>query len=646
MSKLELKLPKVRLSIGRAPGNDHVIEHPLVAGAHAQLLRRGTSVVLRDLGSMTGTFVNGTRIAAAVFVRPGDLIQIGPAQLELTEGGEVEAEDLRLSARLDVVGLCYDVGRPPRTHRLLREVSFSILPGELVALMGPAGAGKTTLIENVNGYLQPTAGRVLINGVDLHRSFDSLRGHIGYVPQEDIVHRKLTVYEACYFTAQMRMKWTDEALIEQRIAAVLAKLDILHLANRTIGSPEARVLSGGQRKRLNLAMEMVTDPALLFLDEPTSGLSSADALGVMRALSELKEAGRTIIVTIHQPSREIYEMMDNVVLLGAGGRLVYYGPVAGAYDHFRSAPNPDALFEKLSSRTTSDDDWKVAEAEYRETEWYREYVAERATGLEGDPRPAPRPRATREVGIGQLWLLLERLSKLYTRDVGWLIGALLGAPALMLFLTGQLSGESNRHTLLFVAALLAYFFGIFPAIEMIQSEMTIFRRERMVNLKLPSYLASKLVFLGVFGLLQALSISAILVWYEGAELALHRSVLILASVQLCGAATGLFVSTISRTNKVAMMLMLACVIIMIAFSGFVVSLPALRDDGRAWLLAISPMRWGLGALMEVTTDVPYHELKHLGFDRESWVLNLFVNLALAALPAAVTLFVLRLRDDR
>ncbi len=643
MATLGLKSGRGRLTLGSSADNDHVVEHPLVSPRHAQLLRRGGATFVEDLGTRVGTWINGQRLEASRAVGPGDQIQIGPSTLAVTSAGDVVVEDLRLSARIDVQGLGYDLRRGGQVRPLLRDISFTILPGELVALMGPAGAGKTTLIENMNGAMTPTAGRVLVNGVDVHRNVDALRGHIGYVPQEDLVHRKLTVYEACWYSAKMRLRDTSDTEIDRRISETLAKLDILHIADRTIGGPEARVLSGGQRKRLNLAMELVTDPAILFLDEPTSGLSSSDASGVMRALRDLGDAGRTIIVTIHQPSREVYEMMDDVVLLGVGGRLTYFGPVREAYKCFHSAPNPDDLFEKMAPTNAGEAHWEGLEKHFRETKWHREHVIERGCSA-ANQITTPRPRATRAPGLSQFLLLLERLSKLYSRDLGWLVGAAIGAPLLMAFLTGQLGGTEDRRTLLFVAVLLAYFFGIFPAIEMIQSEMTLYRRERMVNLKIPSYVLSKVLFLTIFGGLQSASIATILIWQEGVDVALHEAIFVLVSVQLCGATTGLLISTVSRTNKVAMMLMLACVILMIAFSGFVVSLPGLRDDGTAWLLSVSPMRWGLGALMDVVRDVPLSQVKHLGFEREIWWLNVIVNAALAAVAVGATMLVLRARD--
>lgn len=179
-------------------------------------------------------------------------------------------------------------------------------PSEMVALMGRAGAGKTTLLKALNGYTPPAAGRVLFNGVDLYQSYDLYRQQMGYVPQDDIVHSQLTVREALYFSTKLRTDLRDHE-IEARIDKILEELGILDKKDTLIGSPEKKVLRGGQRKRVNIAMELITDTPVLFLDEPTSGLSSYYAEGVIDLLQRLAREGKTIITTIHQPSIDVYK---------------------------------------------------------------------------------------------------------------------------------------------------------------------------------------------------------------------------------------------------------------------------------------------------------------------------------------------------
>lgn len=276
----------------------------------------------------------------------------------------------------------------------------------------------------------------------------------------------------------------------------------------------------------------------------------------MEVLTGLSKKGRTIVITIHQPSREIYEMMDNALILGVGGRLIYYGPVKDSYARFHTDPNPDALFETLTPKGMKERDWDRMEEDFKRTEWYRRFVYERSISPPSEEIIAPRARASRAPGLSQFNILFERLTKLYTRDVGWLIGSVLGAPVLILFLSTMLDETKNRHVLLFVANLLAFFFGIFPAIEMIHSERTIFLRERMVNLKIPSYILSKIVFLAVFGLFQAFSIAGVLIWYVEVDADLAPCLSTLLSVQIAGLTSGVFFSTISKTSKVALLLML------------------------------------------------------------------------------------------
>ncbi len=629
------------LTIGRSPDCEHKIDHPMVSGKHARLTAREGGWLLEDLGSANGTFLNGKKITGPSMIGPTDRVQIGPVRFRMASDGQVESDDLRLSTRIDVQSICYDV-KPG--IRLIRDVSLTVEPGEFVALMGPAGAGKTTLMENMNGNMRPTIGRVLINGIDLHLHFDAMRGHIGYVPQDDIVHRKLTVYEACYYTAKLRMKGLSEKDLHDRVVAVLTELDIVHRANVVIGGPEARVLSGGQRKRVNLAMELVTDPAVLFLDEPTSGLSSADAKSVMEVLKGLSQKGRTIILTIHQPAKDIYELMDNALILGVGGRLIYYGGVKGAYQRFGSDDNPDALFDKLSPKGMVADDWDLMQDQYRATDWFKEYVLDRKDASETVTMEAPKARASRGFGFRQFFIIFERLTKLYTRDIGWLIGAMAGAPLFMFLLAMLLDKQDQRHVLLFIATLLAFFFGIFPAIEMMHSERTIFNRERMVNLKIPSYVFSKVIFLLAFGLWQAFSITALLIWYSQVDGAFTPIFLTLVLVQLSGVTAGLFFSTMAKSSKLALLLMLGWLVLMLSFSGFVIRLPTLRDQGTAWILGPSAMRWGLGGLMDLIKDVPESKVLLFGFEDELWRINAMVNATLAALPVILTMLILKWRD--
>jgi ABC transport system ATP-binding/permease protein len=447
-------------SIGRTPGNDIVIEHPQVSSRHARLHKLGEELFIEDCGSSNGTHVRGQRIPPGhkVPVANGEKIFIGPMPLLIQVGAgmlsvivedqaewagrpvyEIEAWDLLVQVR--------DRDDPSQMKTLLEHVSFKALPGDLIALMGPSGAGKTTLLLALNGYLPPSAGQVRINGQDLYAIYDALRGSIGYVPQDDIVHPELTVYEAVRYSARFRLPPDySELEIDRRVSTTLAQLGLENVAHLEIGRPERKILSGGQRKRVNIAMELVTDPVIMFLDEPTSGLAADDTTALVQLLSDLAKAtGKTIICTIHQPAKDEYEKFNLALILGQGGIAMYYGPTVEGYRFFGSwltrqgkshaLDNPRDMFDMLNQRERPI--WEALRAQHPHAprsaarqlaagEWRAEffnpqnpvygamYSGRRAIGAGSAPGALPRGR--RRIR-GQFSLLLGRYLKVKRRDV-------------------------------------------------------------------------------------------------------------------------------------------------------------------------------------------------------------------------------------
>ncbi|HEY8074958.1 MAG TPA: FHA domain-containing protein, partial [Labilithrix sp.] len=290
------------ISIGRTPENKIVVPHPQVSSRHAQIHNQGGQLLLEDLGSANGTFVRGQRVGRGqrVPVANGEKVYIGPMPVLIHVAGQqvnVVIEDQQASwagkplYEIEAWDLLLEV--PDRDNKgsmkvLLDHVSFKALPGDMIALMGPSGAGKTTLLMTLNGYLPPTSGQVRINGDDLYAVYDALRGVIGYVPQDDIVHPELTVFEAVKYSARFRLPndYSEEE-INGRVEQTLKDLGLEGVKNLQIGKPEKKVLSGGQRKRVNIALELVTDPVILFLDEPTSGLAADDTTALITLLHDL-----------------------------------------------------------------------------------------------------------------------------------------------------------------------------------------------------------------------------------------------------------------------------------------------------------------------------------------------------------------------
>ena len=312
--------------IGRDPQCDQPLDHPMVSWHHARLSRTPQGMLVEDLGSLNGTFVDGARITGKVLIVAGPGGRVGGVRFQLLESGGLERRDYQGNVSIQAVDVTVNT---PGGSRLLDPISMTVYPSELVALMGPAGAGKTTFLKALNGYTPPAHGHVLFNGADLYQSYDLFRQQMGYVPQDDIVHSQLTVREALYFSARLRTDLSDKE-IDERIDTILDALGILDKKHSLIGSPERKVLSGGQRKRVNIALELISDTPVLFLDEPTSGLSSYDAAGVVDLLKRLSQQGKTIVATIHQPSIDVFRKFDNLIMIsrdpGGCGALAYFGP--------------------------------------------------------------------------------------------------------------------------------------------------------------------------------------------------------------------------------------------------------------------------------------------------------------------------------
>jgi ABC-type multidrug transport system ATPase subunit/pSer/pThr/pTyr-binding forkhead associated (FHA) protein len=476
-------------AIGRTPDNDIVVPHPQVSSKHALLVRAGNQIFIEDRGSANGTYVRGQRIVPGqrVPVQGGEKIYVGPMPLliqitdEAVGAGEVVIDDVgqwagRPLYEIEAWDLCLEVPDRDDSSRmkvLLDHVSFKALPGDMIALMGPSGAGKTTLLLALNGYLPPTTGQVRVNGEDLYLIYDNLRGSIGYVPQDDIVHPELTVFEAVRYSARFRLPpdYTDDE-IDRRVDETLAQLGLEQVRNLQIGKPEKKILSGGQRKRVNIAMELVTDPVLLFLDEPTSGLAADDTTALVSLLADLaKKTGKTIIMTIHQPAKDEYEKFNLSLIMGYGGMPMFFGPTTpDAYRFFGSwnerqgkeaIDNPRDMFDMINLRERPIFDALRAQnpgaqrgqaRQIAAKEWNKEFFSnanptfqkmfsgKRAVGTEPTTRGVPHRSSTH---TGQLGLLLSRYFRVKMRDVGGTAIMLLQAPIIGILLAGVFGGQKD-----------------------------------------------------------------------------------------------------------------------------------------------------------------------------------------------------------
>jgi len=597
-----------RLVIGRTPDNDIAIDHPLISRHHARLEKWDSRWTITDLQSTNGTYVNGRRVATTIDLATGDVIDLGGSRLLLLDDGSFERRDYRGDRRIEARDLTISAGK----RILLEGVSLTLLPSELVGLMGPSGAGKTTLMTTLNGYLPPTGGRVLFNGQDLYASFEHFRLGIGYVPQDDILHGELTVAEALYFTARLRFPAdTSSHEIRQRIDRVLGQLGIAHIRDSRIGTMTHKVISGGERKRVVVAMELLNDPPALFLDEPTSGLSSEDALSVMQCLRALAQEGRTILLTIHQPSREVFRLLDNLAVVsrdlknGQPARLVYYGPAyPEAVRYFNPdlslplEPQPEGVLRGLAERSTNE--WLQR---YQASALKKRFVDDRAG--RGALRGATAPEAPRRPSsLGQTFILMRRGVALKARDL-WNSSILLAqAPVIaslfvLIFAAATWKDGSPASlrqsgvataTVLFLMNIAAIWFGCSNAAREIVAEWAVFTRERMVGLQLSAYVGSKLGLLSFIGLTQCVLLLSIVKFGCRVDAPWLRLFTSLSLSMLVGTCLGLLISALARSSEVAISLVPLVILPMVVLGGMMQPVHEMDQPARA-LAQLVPSRW-------------------------------------------------------
>ena len=609
----EFRLAGSSVLLGRDPSAAISVPHPTVSWQHARLERAGSRLAIVDLGSRNGTFVRGRRISGRVELAIGDEVVVGNCRLRLLDAEGTFARrtytgDVTLSASGVTVRI------PGRAEPLLSPTSLTVYPSELVALMGPAGAGKTTLLKLLNGYTAPASGVVLFNGLPLEQCGDLFRLQVGYVPQDDILHPQLTVREALRFTAQLR---TDlrSAEIEARIETVLRELGIDDIGDRLIGSPERKVISGGQRKRVNIAMELLSAPSVLFLDEPTSGLSSYDAELVIGLLRAQADAGRTVICTIHQPSADVFMQFDLLAMVARDkgdvpGHLAYFGDaVPGAFEFFGATapdgatPVPGALLTGLATRSA--EAWAAA---YSRSRAHADYVTARASGWVS-PASAVGPARRAASGLRQLPILARRNLLLKLRDSLQTFVLLAQAPlfGVLVALVYQTlpdatftdagawaAFQGNVTGVHFLMVVAAVWFGCNNAARDIVGEASVFERERMVNLSIPAYLAAKLAVHALLCAIQCAVLVGIVVALCKLVAPPFVLVAILFATALTGTALGLLISAAVSTSEAAIALLPLVLLPFLLLGGGLRPVGEMSTVPR-WMAAATPTRWAFEA---------------------------------------------------
>jgi ABC-type multidrug transport system ATPase subunit len=580
------------IKIGRANDNDIVIPEVLASRHHATLIPTPHGTEIHDNRSINGTFVNGARVDTAV-LHDGDVVTIGNIDLVFAGGTLARRDESATSTRtggLDVRGVTWTI---ENNKVLLDDISLGAQPGTLTAVIGPSGAGKSTFARLVAGYTHPTKGTVSFEGHNVHAEYASLRSRIGMVPQDDVVHGQLTVQQALMYAAELRLPPdTTKDDRAQVVARVLEELEMSqHLHTRV------DKLSGGQRKRASVALELLTGPSLLILDEPTSGLDPALDRQVMTMLRQLADAGRVVLVVTH--SLTYLDVCDQVLLLAPGGKTAFSGPPSQIGPAMGTTNWAD-----IFSTVANDPDGAKAR-----------YLAR--TGPPPPPPPAQKPA---ELGDPSHTSLLRQFSTIARRQVRLIVSdrGYFVFLALLPFIMGSLSmsvpgdvgfGRPNPMgaaptepaQILVLLNVGAVFMGTALTIRDLIGERAIFLREQAVGLSTSAYLLAKVFVYTVFAVIQSAIVTVIAILGKGGPtqgavaLGMPNVELFVdvAMTTVTSAMLGLVLSSIARSNEQIMPLLVVAVMSQLVFSGGMIPVTdRLGLDQMSWA---TPARWGFAS---------------------------------------------------
>jgi ABC transport system ATP-binding/permease protein len=630
------------VTVGRAKTNSVVVEDALASRVHAVLVSSPAGLEVRDNNSSNGTFVNGRLITRAI-LRDGDIVTIGNTDLLATGNTLVPQPAAARTSGLTAHGLALTVdGR-----QLLQDVSFTAKPGTLTAVIGPSGAGKSTLVKLIGGAMPRSAGVVAFDGHDVHAEYASMRSRIGMVPQDDVVHRQLTVEQALHYAAELRLP-RDTSADDRRqvVERVLNELELTPHKKTRVDK-----LSGGQRKRASVAMELLTGPSLLILDEPTSGLDPALDRQVMTMLRRLADAGRVVIVVTH--SLTYVGMCDQILLLAPGGKTAFadppaqIGPVMGSTD-----------WADIFARVSTDPDGV-----------HRAYLARHPAGPRR-PSPtagaAPLGRPPHTSQWRQVVTLARRQTRLITSDRGYfaflavlpfVLGVLsLAVPGNTGLGNANPTGPEEPIDILILLNIGAVFLGTALTVRDLVGERLIFQRERAVGLSASAYLMAKVVVYSTAALIGTAVMVAIMTIGKGAPS--HGGALFgqgvapgvvelyldLALTAVTSAMVGLALSSLARsTEQVLPMLVVTIMVSMVLAGGLIPVTGRLILDQMSWLV---PARWGFAAsastvdLNNVEAGLPADRLwRHVS---GAWLQDMGMLVVLAVVLAGLVRFRLRL----
>lgn len=564
------------ITIGRAFDCNIVLPHISVSKCHAKIVRENGGYYIVDNNSVNGVIVNNRRISGKEKLNEKDVITITNSKLIFTSSA-ISYRCYKIGVSVDASDVVIRRGKGRKAFTTCNHVSLNVKPGELIAVIGGSGAGKSTILNCMCGYLKPQHGDVYINGIDLYRNFDSIKKLIGYVPQSDIVYDNLTLHDMLLYTAKLRLPGdVSAAEREKTINNAIEMVELTEKRNSLI-----RSLSGGQRKRASIAVELISDPNLLFLDEPASGLDPGTERSLMQSLRNMADGGKTVILVTHSTLQ--LKLCDKIVFMGKGGNLCYFGSHDEALEFF-GLDDIVGVYQMITDHAK---------------EWSERYKQTLAPA--GKTRAvAGKTSATKENKFRQFSVLCTRYMKLVMNDRQRLLLLLFQAPILAFLISIVANGKEFTQyemtkSLLFALSCSAFWIGMLNAIQEVCKERTILKREYMTGLSIGSYVLSKIVVMGLLCLIQSVLVIGVFSALVGAP---ENGVFLLPHLELfittyltaiASSAMGLFVSCLFTNADRAMTVAPILLMPQILFSGMIFKL-----DGATEVISwLAVCRWSM-----------------------------------------------------
>jgi len=579
---------KNKITIGRNDSCDIVLRHMAVSNFHASIEKTRTGkYIVRDLESTNGTYVDGRKISSYQEITESSKVYVGKYVISLK--GDAETNQSGVTAIHDSLAIVtqaiekeYRNKKTGAVNVALKSTDLRVTAGTLLGLMGPSGCGKSTLLKSLNGDTPPTRGDVFLFNLNLLDNYDYLKTQIGYVPQDDTIHRNLKVDQCLYYTAKLRLSNPNNKEINERIDNVLKSLNIDNVRDKYVSE-----LSGGQRKRLCVANELLTSPTLLFLDEPTSPLDPKnieDFLGMLRKLS--KDYGTTVVMVTHKP--EDLQYMDEVIFMAEGGDVVYHGDKDEYMQHF-NVKSPVSVYPLISDNLASQwvNKWKQINPPISSTPSINNSTFDRENN--------------KPFFFQLYWLTLRNLMlKFNDKNTSRLM--LVQAPIIAILVCFIFPDISI--SLLFIVALSSIWFGTNNAAREIVAEQSIFKRERMFNLDIWPYVLSKLLVLSLFSVAQSfLFVLIIGVYFAGSDVTLNDPIFVffwITLLSLAATVLGLLISSLGKTVESVLSVVPIVLIPQIMLAGIVTKITTWGVEVVSYLTL---SRWGTEGLAIIQQDI-------------------------------------------